>query len=207
MACPEPHYTTYNFEATPFTAPTTIGKLDYAGNAGTTDDGTNMCQGPGDLATGDGWPGSTWRDQYHGKDTGVIYTHSATALADITDGTSNTYLLGEKYCNADTYYDGTSQADDQGWDAPADWDSIRFTGSTSAKPGSASFAASIADFIPIQDTPGTDHGMAFGSPHGNGFYMAFCDGSVQFMNYAIDITVHWYLGNRADGVPIDAKKL
>jgi prepilin-type processing-associated H-X9-DG protein len=62
-------------------------------------------------------------------------------------------------------------------------------------------------FFPSQDTPGLGQGLAFGSAHANGFYMAFCDGSVQFMDFGIDPAVHWYLGNRSDGQAIDAKKL
>lgn len=43
--------------------------------------------------------------------------------------------------------------------------------------------------------------------HANGFNMGFCDGSVQFMSYSLNLGTHWYLGNRSDNQPIDAKNL
>ena len=36
--------------------------------------------------------------------------------------------------------------------------------------------------------------------------MAFCDGSVRSISYAIDMTTHGYLGNRKDGHVIDTSK-
>ena len=62
-------------------------------------------------------------------------------------------------------------------------------------------------FPPLQDTPGIDYQFNFGSAHAGGFYMAFCDGSTQFINYSIDLETHRRLSNRYDELPVDAKRL
>jgi prepilin-type N-terminal cleavage/methylation domain-containing protein/prepilin-type processing-associated H-X9-DG protein len=206
---------TYHDRLGDVAAPDVAGKSDYAANGGTTVDNTgNTSQfwGPSlTYATGSTMTGAQWQSTYtHCMDTGVVCRHSAFTMADIFDGSSNTYLVGEKYHDPDHYADGTSEWDDQSWDIGVDFDTVRWTGHTSSIPGNsnASFDTDNQWFFPTQDTPGDGvHGMAFGSAHASGFNMAFCDGSVQFMSYSIDPGVHWYLGNRMDGIPIDAKTL
>lgn len=202
IAYPEVSITSILYKTGTFTSPALVGKTDYAGNAGTTDqtnfDGA-MPGGPGSLAEGDSWSNANWNGQNQSKCTGVIYTHSATTMADITDGTSNTYLAGEKYVNPDAYFDGTGHYDDSSWEAGADWDVLRWTGNTSV-PGDPIC-------LPQQDTPGVDYGQSFGGAHAGTFNMVMCDGSVQGVNYNIDVLTHWRLGNRSDGEPVDAKNL
>jgi prepilin-type processing-associated H-X9-DG protein len=189
---------TYYYKFGTLPTPALVGKTDYAGNGGSTYDGTNMPGGPSSLSQGDSWPPTQWKSQFHATDTGVIFTHSAIAMNDITDGASCTYLIGEKYCDPDHYTDGMSDWDDQVWDLGMDWDVIRNTGS----------ATSWTDlnYVPQQDTPGLGTGLVFGSAHPTGFHMAFCDGSVQFINYTIDYTTHQCLGNRMDGRTINGNK-
>ncbi len=126
--------------------------------------------------------------------TGIMYCGSLIKMADITDGTSNTYLIGEKYVYPDFYSTGGDGGDNESAYSGDNADNVRWTNN-----------------VPYPDTPGyytanlTD--STFGSAHATGFHMAFCDGSVQQMSYSIDATVHKNLGNRKDGYAIDAKKL
>jgi prepilin-type processing-associated H-X9-DG protein len=130
--------------------------------------------------------------------TGVIYFHSRVTMADITDGTSNTYVLGEKSLDPDYYYNGLDWADNEGMYTGGDNDTLRTTHWNPANPNEWPGR-------PVPDTPGTMNYWAFGSAHLNGLHMAFCDGSVQMINYSIDPETHRRLGNRKDGLAIDAK--
>jgi hypothetical protein len=138
---------------------------------------------------------------YPGFDiNGVVGIRNKGRMADITDGTSNTYLVGEKYLDPDYYIDGQSYADNQAWDVGWTADNIRICGVIGTLPPPP-------DVQPIQDTPGSDILINFGSAHANGFGMSFCDGAVTFLSYSIDLEIHRRLGNRHDDLPIDGKKL
>jgi hypothetical protein len=121
--------------------------------------------------------------------TGIIYTRSEFRFRHITDGTSQTYMVGEKYVNPAHYEDGLSLGDNQG-PFQVDRDSVRFaalaTGSTAGLP-------------PAQDTMGAELTYNFGSAHSKTFYMAMCDGSVQSIAYTVDNRVFVARANRKDG--------
>jgi prepilin-type N-terminal cleavage/methylation domain-containing protein len=136
--------------------------------------------------------------------TGIIW-HSEPApggglqsvlfkLKQITDGTSKTYCVGESYLNPDTYTTGTSSNDD--WPCMNGFqdDTVRSVGYHSM--------LYRTGHPPTQDTPGVltfALRYAFGSAHAAGFHMSFCDGSVQFIGYDIDLETHRLNGHRADG--------
>ena len=135
--------------------------------------------------------------------TGVSYTCSMIKVADITDGTSDTYLAGEKYLDPDAYMTGQDDADNEAALVGHDDDIARW----SATSGGAAAALNPAtQFPPYPDTPGVGSLRCFGSAHLSGFNMAFCDGSVHTMNYSMDFETHRRLSNRKDGLPIDGKK-
>ena len=108
---------------------TGLGRTDYAGNIGGAQ--RHGGSGPGDLATGDSWTDAQWAVAQCnmgelGNATGVILRLGKCTMADISDGTSCTYLAGEKYINADNYTDGMC-LDDQGWATGYDTCVLRFT--------------------------------------------------------------------------------
>lgn len=125
--------------------------------------------------------------------SGVCFQRSMVAMAGITDGTSNTYLVGEKHLRRDHYATGNDQGDNESMYSGDDRDLVRFTGDSSVptlRPLSDAFIAG-------------QEGLIFGSAHSSGFQVALCDGSVRIITYGIDLDVHGRLGNRNDGLPVE----
>jgi prepilin-type N-terminal cleavage/methylation domain-containing protein/prepilin-type processing-associated H-X9-DG protein len=199
------YYATGHVGCPPF-----VGKTDYVANSGTTDDEIYAPWGPENYSDGDSYTSDQWLNERnsHRKDTGVIFGHSAITFADILDGASNTYLIGEKYLNPDYYITGEDIGDNQSWNIGLDLDLVRFTGKTLVPPSDSTFANVASSYAPAQDTPGGGSLiMSFGSAHPSGFNVSFCDGSARSINYMIDPAVHWCLGNRMDGQVIDPQKV
>jgi prepilin-type N-terminal cleavage/methylation domain-containing protein/prepilin-type processing-associated H-X9-DG protein len=132
--------------------------------------------------------------------TGVSYVRSQVRMTMITDGTSNTYLLGEKNVCSDYYLTGMDWGDDWTMFTGQQDDIVRSVGYPDpSNPGAYIY------YPPTQDTPGVMLYDSFGSAHANGLNMSLCDGSVRFIPYTIDPEIHRRLGNREDGLLIDAK--
>ncbi|MBN1395074.1 MAG: DUF1559 domain-containing protein [Pirellulales bacterium] len=172
------------------TYPEFSARCDYAGNGGDIKydlDGGYYAD-PISLTQADTtynkWPSNRGRN-------GIFHCRSMTKMAEIKDGTSNTFLFGEKYVCPDWYFTGEDGGDNQSMYVGYDVDNVRWTAEV---------------YPPLQDTPGFDRFEFFGSAHAGGLHMAFCDGSVDLVNYNIDAETFRYLGNREDGVILDAKK-
>ena len=177
-------YTDIGYVNTSPTVPPMVGKSDYGANGGDLFSGV---YGPQTLAQGDSgsfsWPSGGL------VMSGVNYDRSMVKAAHITDGTSNTLLVGEKYLNVDAYFNGQDGADNNAWDLGYDWDVNRF-GYTQ----------------PMQDIPGFQDYLAFGSAHPSGFGVVFCDGHTAVLSYSIDLLTIMDLSNRCDGDVLDPTK-
>lgn len=157
-------------------AVSSVAKSDYAANAGDTSGGS---QGPSTLEQGDR-EGYDWGNVE--QMTGLLYTRSEVRFSDILDGTTNTYLVGEKRCIALE----PDRGDDQHMYLGHGLDGARYT---------------ALDLRPMRDGPGADT-RRFGSAHASGCYFVFADGSVRLIGYQIDPETHRRLGNRKDGLTV-----
>ena len=116
-----------------------------------------------------------------------------TTFAKITDGTSKTFMLGEKYVRSDMY-EGGGPSDDHGWSEGWDPDTIR---STCFQPYQDSDGFQFQDLGP-DDIFGHEKDIVyFGSAHAGGFNGIFADGSVQALNYEVDVALFNALATRS----------
>ncbi|MBN2022848.1 MAG: DUF1559 domain-containing protein [Pirellulales bacterium] len=122
---------------------------------------------------------------------GVCFQRSLITPADISDGTSCTYLIGEKSLRPEAYdgYVG-GDLDDKG-------DNESCYGGYNRDFHRSTY------FVMVQDREGVYMQYAFGSCHPTGVNMSFCDGSVRQIGYEVNPRTHRYLGVRDDGLTLN----
>ena len=120
---------------------------------------------------------------------GIGCQRSEVRVEDVTDGTSTTYMLGEKYRDPINYATGEDISDDHSIFAADDFDRYCWS-----------------DIPPLQDRKGVANFFCWGSAHPDMFNVALCDGSIHAINYNIDPNVHKQLGCRNDGTTFDMSK-
>ena len=190
----------FGFEFWNMNSKSSLGKTDYAANAG--DYPTpSVNSGPPSVTEGDAeMPPALMTHTSNGwfnpdqalQGTGVSYLLSQIKIANITDGASHTILAGEKNLCPDLYFNGQSIGDFQGWDVGFTYDVCRW---------------GCSQAPPVQDTPGLDAANCFGSAHAGNCQYVFVNGSVHPLSYSIDLTTFGNLCNRADGKAIDDSKV
>jgi prepilin-type N-terminal cleavage/methylation domain-containing protein len=182
-------------------------RADYAGNIGDGDDGS-FPGGPDNLEDTDlpNWESYqipfNYRIFAHDA-TGVFTYWSFNRLKSITDGTSKTYCVGEKWLPLMDYENGLNGGDDQIGFCGMDRDNLRWARGdhaiTTPEAKNLSAKPPIPDSIPILEADRNKYNGNFGGPHAGVVLMAMCDGSVHGISFDIDPTIHGRLGNRKDG--------
>ena len=152
------------------------GRLDYAGIAGSQPQ-NELSGGPPTVSAG---------LESFNPDTriynGIFFVKSKTTIGQLEDGTSKTYLVGEKYLNPEHYTTGGDAADNENWCTGFNNDNHR-----------------TGNLQPMRDRPGVGNTTAFGSAHEATWNVAFTDGHVESLPYAIEIGVHRSQAHRGDG--------
>lgn len=166
------------------------GRTDYAGNGG--DNGIQHNAGPGSVEQGLEGTGFGGIDEI--KFTGVMYHTSKITIGHIEDGTSKTYLAGEKYLNPLHYLDGGDPADNETWNTGWNNDNYRIAHLSSDPANNAGYLP------PMRDRSGVQSTERFGSAHQTGFNAVFCDGHVESIGYDIHREIHRRQAHRRDGL-------
>jgi prepilin-type processing-associated H-X9-DG protein len=143
------------------------------------------------------------------KPTGVVFGRSEINFRMISDGTSKTYMVGEKYMSTDNYDDGLDWGDNEPAFSGNNTDTLRITAPHRGLWGKLHLRADQpgpsgdgnGDPTP-SSAPGYNGEYLFGSAHSAGFNMAFCDGSTRLIPIDIDPQVHRTYGHRFDGVVV-----
>ena len=129
---------------------------------------------------------------------GILYFQSQTRMADVLDGTSNVFMVGEtKYCltpkgrpdGAHTSWASGGKINNDGFGIPLTL--------AAAKEQPNSVAGSGATF----DSLNTQSRL-FGSFHTAGCQFLLADGSVHFISDNINLSTYQQMGVRNDGLPL-----
>lgn len=161
--------------------PLSVARSDYAMNAG--DQGVLTLgmfgqAGPSSIADA----ASTYPWPATNLSNGVTYFRSTIGAQQVQDGSSKTYLVGEKYVSVSDYEDGQTFGDRGFALIGYSPDTVRMT---------------LRDQPPRLDAE-DDKFSRFGSAHPTTCGFVFCDGSVRYIAFDIDPELHRAQGNRRD---------
>jgi hypothetical protein len=220
---------------TPLNADTPPGerlfKTDYAGNGGSycPDEGVDFDGSGGEPTLGftpgppesclSSFPNCDWDDFTEGNVknylNGAVSPRFPVEVQQISDGTSNTILIAEKYLHESLYFGSEGDfstdacADNGGALQGYDWDNIRWATSRTNWNGTPLKKG----YAPMPDTyTNPTSGLAekctvrFGGPHAV-FNAVYCDGSVRALEFDIDLAVlEGYAARNDEGVVGDVSR-
>lgn len=158
------------------------GQIDYAGSAGTDGDfpKTKLIGGLNGLIV------------IRFQDFDPTKPISPISLSKISDGASNTLLIGERNVNVLKLGDTTQYDENNGYIDGYDWDTIRWAYEQPA---------------PDRKDPDSWSDRRFGSSHAAGFNVVLGDGSTRMVSFNISLETFRRLARRDDGLPVDSNDL
>ncbi|MGA2798291.1 MAG: DUF1559 domain-containing protein [Thermoguttaceae bacterium] len=182
---------------------------DWADSAARTDYAINRGVFSADVDAGDG-PKSYDDPKYKWPDpariNGISFVRSTIKATDISDGLSNTYLVGEKYVNSQEYTSGQDPGDNASLCQGDSIDIARNVALIEYKDGKPQPPLYLPPLKDMRTYFDYDY-FSFGSAHPTTWQASLCDGSVHTISYDIDMELHYLLGVRNDGQLVDKSKL
>jgi hypothetical protein len=197
-----------------------VGKLDYAGNGGSNHPGVNGTpgweKGPSDLTCVEKYPAAppcSWdttgnESNVRKRFNGAVLPRFPISIQQVTDGTSKTILVGEKYLWVRHYGIDDTQVsciDNNSAYSGYDRDNIRYA--STITDNHMPYHPRNDRELPYPDLPlsGQDSGCArnFGSAHPSVWQALNCDGSVASLAFDINMQVLQNMAVRNDGNVID----
>jgi prepilin-type N-terminal cleavage/methylation domain-containing protein/prepilin-type processing-associated H-X9-DG protein len=172
------------------------------GNAGFNNSNYLGVQGGGPPVSTPAQPGSPPCSTQAGTrvfmQSGMIFANSQVRMRDVTDGTTNTFLVGESrymptpIMRADGFHAGWSSGlkADSSFAVP-----VTFAAAVLGINAQKECGPGIADCFSIVS-------RMFGSRHTGGCHFGMADGSAHFVSENVDINIYRQSANTGDGLPI-----
>jgi prepilin-type N-terminal cleavage/methylation domain-containing protein len=151
-------------------------------------------------------------DATTGKQIGTALSNAQgnVKVAQITDGTSKTLMVAEKYVRSDSYEAGDSQhySDDRGWYDGWDADQMRLACFQPVNDGDPIGWSTVGNmdryFADLgANFPNSYNVYHFGAAHTAGINAVFADGSVHGIGFDVDPVIFNNLAARNDDIAID----
>jgi type II secretory pathway pseudopilin PulG len=152
-----------------------------------------------------------WGEQNGGNVQGVIKAGkwdaagSGNRMASISDGTSNTIMVGEKFVPTRRYANGGRWGDQAGWTVQG-MNTVRTTATKTVSGGTVvpnPLPDNSRDTTAIPDLTDWQGQALFGSAHPAGMQAVFADGSVRLVKFGVDPKTFNALGNINDGLVVN----
>jgi prepilin-type N-terminal cleavage/methylation domain-containing protein/prepilin-type processing-associated H-X9-DG protein len=143
--------------------------------------------------------------------TGIFYINSSVRMTDISDGTSNTFMFGERNRidpNLDVVYGHGNPPQPDFFEQHSGW------AWTNSLPGFDYLGGAVQPinwkFPPVTSDPNNviedQRFSSYGSQHTAGANFGFADGSVRFLTQTVPLTILQQLSTRAGGEVIDSSQ-